>query len=245
MTPLLMREFSIAFGKKDIKNMRTMFRRYLPVMYALAAYLSCFVAAQYDKIVLIVGGNQYKEAGLVLMIMAFFPIHQTYGQLTSTIYYATGQTKLYRNIGIAGLALGLPMVYFLLAPGSIFGLDMGAVGLAIKMVIVNIVTVNIWLYFNTRFLKLSFGKFLLHQLGSVAIMIAAALLSRLGTDRIPHIGSNVILAFLFSGVVYTIILVLIVNHFPKLLGMDRESLDMVKKKAADLSRDLFRRIKRK
>jgi Na+-driven multidrug efflux pump len=214
-------------------------------MYTIAAYLSCFVAVQYDKIVLIVGGSQYEEAGLVLMIMAFFPIHQTYGQLTSTVYYATGQTKLYRNVGITGLILGLPMVYFLLAPGSIFGLDMGAVGLAIKMVLINIITVNIWLYFNTRFLKLSYGKFLLHQLGSIVIIVATALLSRLGIDRIPYIGSNVILSFLLSGVVYTIILVLIVNYFPKLLGMDRASLDMVKKRIAGVLHNFFMKIRRK
>jgi len=245
MTPLLMREFSVAFGKKDIKNMRAMFRRYLPVMYTIAAYLACFVAVQYDKIVLIVGGSQYKEAGLVLMIMAFYPIHQTYGQLTSTIYYATGQTRLYRNVGIAGLSLGLPLVYFLLAPGSIFGLDMGALGLAIKMVLINIITVNIWLYFNTRFLKLSFGKFLLHQLGSVVIMILIAILIRLGIDWVPYMGSNVILSLLLSGVVYTIILILISNYFPILLGMDRDSLNRVKKRTAKLFHDFFGRIRRK
>ncbi len=245
LTPLLMREFSISFGKKDIKNMRAMFRRYLPIMYTIAAYLSCFVAAQYDRIVLIVGGNEYKEAGLVVMIMAFFPIHLTYGQLTSTVYYATGQTKLYRNIGIAGMVLGLPLVYFLLAPESMFGLDAGAVGLAIKMVLINIITVNIWLYFNTRFLKLSFRKFLLHQVGSVAIMISIAVLSRLGIDRIPGLENNVILSFLLSGAVYTITVVLISNYFPKLLGLDRESLGKIKTRLIGMFRDFFKRIKRK
>jgi O-antigen/teichoic acid export membrane protein len=245
LTPLLMREFSIAFGKKDIKNMRAMFRRYLPIMYAIVTYLSCFVAAQYDKIVLIVGGGEYKEAGLVVMIMAFYPLHLTYGQLTSTIYFATGQTRLYRNIGIAGLILGLPLVYFLLAPRSMFGLGAGATGLAVKMVLVNIITVNIWLYFNAKFLKLSFGKFLLHQFGSIVIMISVAVLSRLGIDMIPVLGNNLILSFLLSGAVYTIIMILISNYFPKLLGMDRESLKRVKERSANLLRDFISRIRKK
>ncbi len=245
LQPLLMREFSIAFAKNDMKNMRSMFRRYLPLMYSITAYLSCFIVAQNDKIVLIFGGSEYKKAGVVLMIMAFYPIHQTYGQLTSTIYYATRQTRLYRNIGVFSMVLGLPVVYFLLAPGRMFGLDFGAMGLAIKMVFINIIVVNIWLYFNTRFLKISFWKFLLHQLGSIAIMLSVAVLSKLGVDIIPGLKDNVILSFLVSAVFYTIIIALISNYFPILFGMDKESLGRVKVKLISQTRVLFGKIRRK
>lgn len=245
LTPLLMREFSIAFGKKDMENMRAMFRRYLPIMYTLTAYLSCFVAVQYDKIVLIFGGSEYSGAGLVVMVMAFFPIHQTYGQLTSTVYFATGQTRLYRNIGIIGMVFGWPLVYFLLAPKNMFGFDFGATGLAIKMVLINIIVVNVWLYFNTRFLKLSFGKFLIHQFASITIMLLIAILAKLGIDIIPGLGENIILSLILSGVIYTIVIVLISNYFPKLLGMDKESLGKVKARVIKSSRDYFSRIRRK
>ena len=245
LTPLLMREFSIAFDKKDINNMRAMYRRYLPIMYTITAYLSCFVAVQYDKIVLFFGGGEYKKAGFVVMIMAFYPIHQTYGQLTSTVYYATGQTKLYRNIGVICMVLGLPVIYFLLAPVSMFGLDYGALGLAIKMVLINIITVNIWLYFNTRFLKLSFGKFLLHQFGSITIILLIAVLAKLGVDIIPGLGDNIILSFILSGVIYTAVIALISNYFPKLFGMDKESLNKVKIKLISKTHDFFSRIRRK
>ena len=245
LTPLLMREFSVSFGKKDIKSIKAMFRKHLPVMYLITAYLSCFTAAQYDKIVLIIGGEEYKSAGLVVMVMAFFPIHQTYGQLTSTVYYATGQTRLYRNIGITGMVLGLPLVYFLLAPRSMFGLDAGALGLAIKMVILNIIIVNVWLYFNTRYLKLSFSKFLLHQFGSVAILFILALLSKYIIDFIPFLDDKVILSFILSAIIYTIATVLISNYLPKILGMDRETLDKVKLRIIGNLRNVFTKIKRK
>ncbi len=245
LTPLLMREFSVSFGKKDIKSIRAMFRKYLPVMYLITAYLSCFVAVQYDKVVLIIGGEEYRSAGVVVLIMAFYPIHQTYGQLTSTVYYATGQTKLYRNIGITGMILGLPMIYFLLAPKSMFGLESGALGLAIKMVILNIIIVNVWLYFNTRYLKLSFSKFLLHQFGSVAILFILALLSKYIVDFIPFLDDKAILSLILSAIIYTIVTVLISNYFPKILGMDRETLDKVKLRVIGKLRNVFTKIKRK
>lgn len=245
LTPLLMREFSIAFGRKDLKNMRVMFGRYLPMMCAITAYLSCFVATQYDKITLIFGGGKYKDAGLVVMIMAFYPIYQAYGQLTSTVYFAIGQTKLYRNIGIFSIVLGLPVVYFFLAPKNMFGLDSGAIGLAIKMVIISIITVNILLYFSTKFLKLSFGKFLLHQIASIVIMLSFAVLSKIGIDRIPILGENVILSFLLSGIVYTILVALTSNYFPILFGMDKESLKRVKDKSVGYVYQLFSKIRRR
>lgn len=143
------------------------------------------------------------------------------------------------------MVLGLPVVYFLLAPGRMFGLDFGAMGLAIKMVFINIIVVNIWLYFNTRFLKISFGKFLLHQFGSVAIMLSVAVLSKLGVDIIPGLKDNIILSFILSGIIYTIVIALISNYFPKLFGMDRELLGKVKVKLITQTHNFFSRIRRK
>jgi hypothetical protein len=222
-----------------------MYRRYLPIMYTITAYLSCFVAVQYDKVALIFGGSEYKNAGMAIMIMAFYPIHQTYGQLTSTVYYATGQTKLYRNIGIICMVSGLPLIYFLLAPRINFGLDYGAMGLAIKYVLMNFIMVNIWLYFNTRFLKLSFWKFLLHQIGSVAVMILVAVPAKLGVDIIPGLGDNIILSFILSGVIYTAVVALISNYFPMIFGIDKESLSKVKIKLINKIHDFSSRIRKK
>ena len=57
MTPLLMREFAIAFDKRDLNLMAALFRRYIPMFYAIAAYLSCFILVQADKVVYFVGGR--------------------------------------------------------------------------------------------------------------------------------------------------------------------------------------------
>jgi hypothetical protein len=78
--------------------------------------------------------------------MTFYPIHQTYGQLSSSIFYATGQTKLYSNIGIITILAGLPVTYLLIAPADKMGLNAGATGLAIKMVLLNFISVNIQVF---------------------------------------------------------------------------------------------------
>ena len=107
------------------------------------------------------GGESFKGAAVIpIALMSLYPIHQTYGQLNSAVYFATGRTKLYRNIGLVIKIFGLFVVYLFLAPKAQLGLNMGSTGLALKMVIVQLVGQNILLWFNTGFLKISFMKLL-------------------------------------------------------------------------------------
>lgn len=167
MTPLLWREFSIAYEKKDFDHMSHLFSRYVPLLYSVAATLACFIAIQADKVIYIMGGHQYSGAIWPLIIMAFYPIHQTYGQLNSVVCMAAGQTGLYSNIGIIVMLIGIPVAYFLIAPENKMGLNAGATGLAIKMIVMQIIGVNVQLYFNCQLLKLNFWRYVRHQIFSV------------------------------------------------------------------------------
>ncbi|MFC1822595.1 lipopolysaccharide biosynthesis protein, partial [Thermodesulfobacteriota bacterium] len=171
MTPLITREFAIAFHEKDIAEMASLFRQYVPRLYSIAAYFGCFIAVQARSVTYILGGEAFQHAMLPVMIMAFFPIHQTYGQLTGSVFYATGQTFLYRNIGITFMLVSLPVTYFLIAPPENFGLGLGATGLAIKLVVLQFINVNIRLFFNSRLLHLKFMRYLGHQFLSVGVFL--------------------------------------------------------------------------
>ena len=78
----------------------------------MAAYFGCFASVESEKIAYIFGGGKFADATVPLMIMSIYPIYQTYGQLTGALLYATARTKLYRNIGVAFMLLGLPLAYF-------------------------------------------------------------------------------------------------------------------------------------
>ncbi len=221
MTPLLTREFATAFGRQDIKQMQSLFRRYVPTLYTLAAFLAVFVAVQADKVSLIFGGSEYQGATLAVSIMAFYPIHQTYGQLTSSLLWATGQTKVFRNLGVAFMLAGLPVSFWLVAPPQLLGLNLGATGLAIKMVALQFVGVNLYLWFNVRFLHLHFRKFLYHQLYSLAVLASIAWLA----SRIVNLlVTSTLIAFLISGFFYTLGVGIATLVFPALLLMSRSEL---------------------
>ncbi|MCX8130821.1 MAG: oligosaccharide flippase family protein [Clostridia bacterium] len=224
MTPLLTREFSIAYANKDFSGMARLFRRFIPLMYSVTAFFACFTAVQAEKVIYILGGTSYKGALLPVIIMAFYPIHQTYGQMSGSIFYAADKTKTYRNIGITLMVVGLPITYILIAPKSIMGLDTGAVGLAAKMVLMQFLGVNVQLYFNAKLLKLKFWKYVLHQLISVSFFIGIGLVSAIIGDILLGLKENTFASFIVEGVIYTVIVLVLVYLIPEIVGLSKKDV---------------------
>lgn len=224
MTSLIMREFSIAFGNNDLREMARLFRRYIPLLYGVAAYFGCFACVHAEEITYIFAGGSFAGAALPVMIMSLYPIHQTYGQLSGSVFFAAGQTKLYRNIGLLYMALGLPIAYVMLAPVTQFGLDAGAVGLAIKFVIVNFIIVNVQLYFNARLLNLRFVKYFGHQIFCAGLLLGVALLSKAAVDQVGGLQDKIIAGFLLAGILYTMLVTALIYVLPVVFGLRRDDI---------------------
>ena len=112
------------------RRMAEIFRSNIPRIYSIVALLGVFVAVFSDQVIVLFGGSAYSSAASPLTILAFYPIHQTYGQLSGAVLYATGQTPLYRNIGVAMAVVGLVTAYLLLAEQRFGRLNLGATGQA-------------------------------------------------------------------------------------------------------------------
>jgi O-antigen/teichoic acid export membrane protein len=233
MTQLITREFSIAHEKRDLAEMSRLFRRHIPLLYGITAIFACFVIVNADKVAVIIGGKDFKSAFLPVAIMAFYPLHQTYGQLSTSVFFATDQTHLLSKVTCIFLLLGLPLTYFLLAPVALHGLGMGAIGLAIKMVVINIIVTNALLYFNAKFLHLPLGWYLGHQVISVAAFIALAFLATWGVDHYFPSGL-ILLRFLGAGMGYSLLVTGAVFLFPGILGIGRKDITGLLSKAQTL-----------
>jgi O-antigen/teichoic acid export membrane protein len=222
MTSLITREFSIAYSNNDLGEMSRLFRRYVPLLYSIAAFFGCFACVQAEKVTYILAGREFAGAALPVMIMALYPIHQTYGQLSSSVFFAAGQTKLYRNIGLLYMVLSVPMAYFLLAPTNKMGLNAGAVGLALKFVIVNFLVVNVQLFFNAKLLNLRFIKYFSHQIICVGFLIGVALLSKIVVGQIGALQDKVIIGFILSAIIYSVTVMVLAYFQPIIIGLKRD-----------------------
>lgn len=224
MTPLLMREFSVAWGKGDLTAMGSMLSRFAPSLYIIAAYFSCFTVAEGRALVEIFGGAEFAAAILPVQIMALYPLHQAYGQMAGSIFHASGRTNILRNITACECVYGLAAAWFLLAPPHLGGLSLGATGLAIKTVGVQLISVNICLWLASRMVPFPFWRNMAHQLLSVIIFGAFAFFCRWLSLRIPILAGHYFTRFICSGILYTILVFLAAIIFPRMLGLSRNDL---------------------
>ena len=225
MTPLIMREFSIASISNDINKISKLFHQNVPLLFAIAAFFSCFLFVQADKVAYIFGGKDFMNASLAVSIMCFYPVHQTYGQLNGSVFMATGRTELYSKIGIISMIIGVPITYFLIASESHMGIEAGASGLAIKMVLIQFVTVNVQLYFNTKYLKIKFWEYLIHQFIVLICFTTLSIFSLFIEKSLLNIIDNLILKFIISGFLYSIMVFILIAFKPNIFGLKHGDLN--------------------
>jgi O-antigen/teichoic acid export membrane protein len=215
MTPIITREFSKSYARSDMNGIRRLFKKYIPMLYAVSAYFGVFIAFESENILQIFTDETFRDAYIVLVVMALYPIHQTYGQLSGSLFFATENTLQYRNIGIVasliGLVLTIIFVYFL---------ELGALGFACKMILAQVISVNIQLYFNAKFLKLKLAPFIKHQIYAVTFFVVLAYVS---THFIPLFG-NTIGDLLVAGLSYSLLVFVGLLLIPSLFMVDRNKL---------------------
>ena len=221
MTPLIMREFSIDFGNKNLALITSRFKKHVPLLHTITAFIVCFVAVNAGKAAVVMGGRRFEAATASVAVLTFYPIYQTYGQIMGSLFYATGQTRLYRNIGVAVFLIGLPLSFWLIAPRQFHGLNLGAAGLAIKVLVISMLSVNIGFWFTSRFLKFSFSRFFFHQFYSVAVLIVAAWLAAAAAGIIFK---NILLNLSLSFSLYTAAFICMISFTPSVFLIARQDL---------------------
>jgi O-antigen/teichoic acid export membrane protein len=227
MQPVIAKEFAANFIKRDFQQMAFIFRRYIPFFYSIASFFSCFVVFQAENIILIMGGEKFINAKPALIILAFFTIHQVYGQLSGSLFTATDQTVLVSRMNIVLFLIGIPITYFLIAPGNSMGLNAGAAGLSVKIVLMQFISTNVQLYFNARMLRLNFWKYVGHQFAVVVCFLVLAFFASFGTNYLFGLQERFIINFLLAGISYTLLTVSVVYSFPRIVGLAKNDLDFI------------------
>ena len=225
------KETAYSYGANDLVRLTTLYKKTNVLLFGLASVIGIFIFTHSKRLVLIVAGSEYKAAITPFMIMAFYPLHQTIGQLNGTFFYATERTKLRRNLGIVVMLTGLVLTYFLLAPKNnvVPGFGLGAIGLAVKTVSCNIFGVNLMMFFNTRFLNERFRPFLLNQVFVIVIYLLISGLTYYPVKSILNlIGiSSDIVFILVHGVLYISGVAFLVYRHPVILGLTRNDFNKI------------------
>jgi O-antigen/teichoic acid export membrane protein len=156
---ILWKEIAEAHHLQDSARVNYLFNKTNKILYVFGAILSCFFIPWIKEILDFFFGENYKSALIPMTIMFIYPIHQSIGQVIGTMYLALGLSKEYVIIGIIFMVISIFISYLLLAPRtSLFpGLALASSGLAIKMVLMQIISANVYIWWLSKKLKFNFN----------------------------------------------------------------------------------------
>lgn len=230
MLQVFWKETAEALERHDHEGMRRLYFRVSRLLYFSSAVLSCFLIPFSRELLVWLLGPSYEGAWLALSIILLFPLIQAIGQIAHTVLLAGGHTVVYRNIGIAFMAISIPLTYLVLAPSrgaylGIPGMGLASTGMALKIVVLNFIGTNIMVYIISRMNKWRFDFW--YQLGGILILLPCAfgakavtgwlLSALLVTVSIPSLIFNSLLLYLLGVMV-------VIYIYPTLTGFRRDEL---------------------
>lgn len=227
MMQVFWKEIAEAHSLGNMERVRMLYRLASRISYSVSAVISCAMIPFTREILVLSVGSSYQEAWLPLSLMFLSPLHQSMGQVATTMLYATGKTKIHSYIWIFVMAVSIPMTYLLLAsPLSIVpGLQLGAIGLAIKKLGVLILGVNLAVFFVSRYLNTFFDWG--HQIYVMFLLLPLGFLSKLVVQGVlfsAFFAKHAIWIMALSGIFYMAMVMVLFYFFPFILGMNKQQI---------------------
>lgn len=198
------KEIAEAHHRKDYARMEQLYHRVSRGLYFFGAIIAGGLLPWAGEIIQLTLGAAYIGGTFTMMLMFLYPIHQSMGQIGSTMLYSTSHTRIQVVLGSVFMGLSLAVAYFMMAPKSAFvpGLGLASRGLAYQMVIMQIMQVNVMAWFIARIFKWKYDWG--YQIVGLALAVAAGWLTKIvvtGLITAPLIVSMVIAAPLYLTVI--------------------------------------------
>ena len=221
------KEIAEAREQQDHQRVRKLYVSVSRGLYFTGAWISCLLIPYSREILAWTLGPGYEAAWLCLTLMFLFPVHQSLGQIQNTFFYASGETGSYARIGLLMMGISIPVTYFVLASESatVPGLGLGSVGLAMKMVGLQIVGVNLQAYVIARSngWEYAYG----YQGAVLATLLGLGLASRwVSTTSLGWTGSigSPVGVMLVGCSLYAGFSLACLSYFPSLAGLTRDQI---------------------
>ena len=227
ITPLLLREFSIFYDKKNSIDFKNTFNTSLLFFTGLSSFFCALIFFNVEIITEIIAGNSFKSSFLSTKIMLLYPILYVTNNILNTVLYSMGKTKLMRNIVIIIGILQIIFTFIFVTPVQHFGLNLGAFGFAISLVIVTMLNYLLLLFYCAKLLKFNFIRSILQILRIVFILIFLSFITKV---ILSYFIENKYYNFAINGFIYSLITIIIFYKFSYYFGVNKSQLDSILKK---------------
>lgn len=228
------KEIAEANHQGDEKKVKRLYLKVSRGLYFVGALAAGGLLPWASEIITLLLGAAYSDGVFTLMLMFLYPVHQSMGQIGGTMLYATEQTRIQVVLGMAFMATSIVVVYFMLAPNNMVvpGLGLASQGLAIKMVITQLIQVNIMAWFIAKIFGWKFDW--TYQVVGLGAAVLAGWVAKLLISFV--IGAHVIVLMLGSAILYLLLMGMVVYAMPWITGLERDEMNFYLSKIIDLAR---------
>jgi O-antigen/teichoic acid export membrane protein len=222
------KEIAEAQYNKNFKRVERLYFQVTVGLYFLGASIAGIMIPWSQEIMFIFLGGDYVNGYLTFSIMLLYPLHQSMGQIGGSMLHATENTKLQFYLGSIFLVSSLSISFYMLAPENfvIPGLGMGSNGLALKMVITQLMYVNILHWFISRVFKWRFRWY--YQIYLIIITCVLGYTSKYLSEILFE--DHLFLKMSFSLLLYVSFLFCLIIYNTKIIAQDKDFLILYLKK---------------
>jgi len=217
------KEVAEAYQKGNIRQVERLYKTISHGLYLVGALIAGYLIPWASEILQLTVGDGYIAGATVFMVMLFYPIHQSMGQVGGMMLYATSRTRLKAILGIVTMFVGITTSYFMMSPidSVIPGFGMGSKGLALKMVVVQVVEVNLLAWFISRQFNWRFDWS--YQVSILAVVFSLGWISKIILVSLVQV--SLIFTMIASAIIYFLLIGFVIYFIPRLIGVDQEQLD--------------------
>ncbi len=219
------KEIAEAHHKGDHDRTGRLYQKVSRLLFLIGALIAGYLIPWAEEVMQLVLGTAYAGGATTLAIMFLFPVHQSMGQIGSTMLLATEQVRLQVITGIVFMTASIGVTYFILASpqAEIPGLGLASEGLAWKMVGMQILSVNVIAYLIARLWKWPFDW--VYQPVSLLGCVGIGAISAMASTWLTGTGwSTVVIPMIVGGIFYLLSAIVFVYNMPWLAGLTREEL---------------------
>lgn len=145
------KEISESIQKGNSKKTRKYYLAVSEHLFIISCVMSSLLFFYSDQLLKYFYQDEYLEASSVFKLIMLYPILQSMGQLYSVFCLAASKTTLIRNISVGISILSILFAVLLLAD---FGLGFGVEGIAIKLLIMSLLSCFIFEYYIGKYLQI-------------------------------------------------------------------------------------------
>ena len=216
------KEIAEAQHKRDSDKVKRLYFKVSRALFFMSAMVAGGLIPWSDEIIMVLLGDAYLAGAITLMIMFLYPVHQSMGQIGGTMLYATEKTRVQVILGLLLMSASIVVVYFMLAPEtmSVPGLGLASQGVAIKMVVMQLIGVNIQAYVIARIFGWKYDWF--YQLAGLSLAVIVGYMAKVVTGF--FLVDFLFVHFVVTGLVYLLMIAGLIYLLPWIAGLSRKEI---------------------